>query len=400
MPMNAAVPGTIHVCHVITGLRTGGAEMMLLKLLSASDRTQFAHSVIVVGPMGPIGKRIEGWQVPVYPLNGSVARAPAALWRLGLLARRLCPDVVQGWMYHGNLAASLLSTLAPRCPPVVWGVRQTLYDISKEAVGTALAIRAGARLSWFAQQRVVYNSYVAKAQHCAFGYDPRRAEVIPNGFDTEQFAPSMAKYGALRQELGIPGDAVIIGMIARFHPMKGHIQFIRAAAMLAQSHRLLHFVMAGNGVSADNRAIDRLLVEHDLRDKVSLLGERSDIPMVMPALDILCMPSSWGEGFPNVVGEAMAAEVPCVVTRVGDAPSLVEHTGRIVRTDDVRALADGIAALVEIGADARRQMGGAARRRICEMYALSDVTRRYEHLYCGAVDASRSRAPRNAAAAE
>lgn len=355
--------------------------MMLLKLLSAPASAAMESAVVSLGGETPIGPRITALGVPVLGLGLSRA-APNPLAAVPYLrfVRRFDPDLIQGWMYHGNLAASLAGLGARRRAPVLWNIRQSLYDLSAERWTTAALIRLGARLSHRAAA-IVYNSETSAAQHEALGYAAARRQVIPNGFDCEVFRPSETARRQTRAALGIAEDAVVIGLFARFHPMKDHRGFLEAAGLLAKRHPTVRFLLAGSGIDAQEPALMRLIAEQGLQSQVLLLGERADMAELAAALDIACSASARGEGFANVIGEAMASGVPCVVTDVGDSARIVDATGIVVPAQAPAALARALGDLVDAGPARRRDLGAAARRRIETEFSLPTVAGRYLSLY-------------------
>jgi glycosyltransferase involved in cell wall biosynthesis len=241
-------------------------------------------------------------------------------------------------------------------------------------------IRAGARLSR-RPVRIIFNAAVSRAQHVAFGYDGARSVVIPNGFDTAEFAPCAAERARVRAELDIPADALTVGLVARVHPMKDHATFLQAAKRFGEMHPRSVFVLVGEGADAANRELGALIDRLDLRDRVRLCGRRSDIAAIDNALDIAASSSAWGEAFPNATAEAMACGVPCVVTDVGDAPAIVDDTGEVVPPRDPVALGDAWARLAALGAGARRALGQRARARVIQHYAIDAGARQYANLY-------------------
>lgn len=370
----------MRVLHLITDLTTGGAEMMLYKLVSGLDRDRFDSAVVSLRGRGTMGARIEAAGVPVHAIGFMTpASAPAALARLHRVVRRVKPDAIQGWMPHGNLFAALAGAAFPRTP-VLWNVRCSIDDLAKEKAGTRAAIRAGTVLSGRAR-RIVYNSRVAAEQHEALGYPAAKRCLLPNGFDCDRFRPSPEARAAVRAELGLAESDVVIGQVGRLHPMKGHGTFLRAAGALAARHPSVRFVLAGRGVVPQDAELAALVRDNGLQGRVQLLGEREDTFRLYPALDVATLASSWGEGFPNVVGEAMACGVPCVVTDVGDSAWVVGGHGVVVPPDQPAALAAGWATLVEAGAEGRARLGERARERVVEHFSLERVVAQYEELY-------------------
>ncbi len=367
------------VIFLITGLRTGGAEMMLLKLCSKMDRRRFALSVISLSDKGTVGLSIEALGIPVYTLDMRSSRPSLTGWlRLRKLVLTLRPNLVQGWMYHGNLAASLA---AGNSSPVVWGVRQSLYGLDNERVLTRWVIRLGALMSRRYPRAIVCNSLTSAHHHEEFGFDASRTCIIPNGFDTEVFHPDEYARISIRQELGMVDNVVLIGLIGRYHPMKDHRNFLNAAALLGKKFPDVHFLLAGCEVNADNPALSAMITEFGLSDRVFLLGERKDIPQLNAALDVASSASAWGEGFANVIGEAMSCGVPCVVTDVGDSAWIVGDTGKVVPRQDPVALATAWKSLIILSRDERQALGILARQRVIEKFSLDSVVKQYEDLY-------------------
>lgn len=351
---------------------------MLHKLLSRLDHSRFASAVVSLTPTGRVGARIAGLGIAVESLGMKRGLpSPVALGRLGKVLRRMRPDVVQGWMYHGNVAAWLGRATHAGETPLICSVRHSLADLGGEKRTTRWMIRLGARVSR-SSTAVVYNSDVAARQHEALGYVKDRTVVIPNGFDVETFRPDAGARATLRNELGLGPDTVLIGLIGRYHPVKNHADFIRAGDSLKNTQA--HFVMAGSGVDRRNEELMRRIRAAGLQDRVHLLGERDDMPNVHAALDIATSAST-SEAFPNVIGEAMACGVPCVVTGVGDSAAVVGDTGVVVPPKDPQRLAGGWERLLSVSREERAQLGRRARQRIEQHYSLASVVRQYERLY-------------------
>jgi len=308
----------LKIVQLITGLSTGGAERALYNLLNGGLADHFNSHVISLGDEGSIGPLIKALGVPVTALGMRGGRpSRSGLAKLCRVIRRFQPDLIQGWMYHGNLAATLARTLAPGRPVLAWNIRQTLYDLANEKPMTRQVIRAN-RLFASAPGVLLYNSHLSREQHENFGFSSLNGRVIPNGIDMQQFCYSGEARKRLRSELGIPASALVVGHVARLHPMKDHPAFLRAAVGLALRYPETHFVLSGRDVFLENKTLEPL-VPGQVRDRFHLLGERGDISEIMNAMDIFCLSSAWGEGFPNVIGEAMATGLPCVATDVGDS---------------------------------------------------------------------------------
>lgn len=370
------------IAHIITSLEKHGAQMMLYKVLSSMERSRFDSVVISLADGGALKDKFAALGVAVHSVGMKKGvPTPGSVYRFARLMKQVKPDLVQGWMYHGNLAAQFAAARSPGRIPVVWNIRGSSYNLRDEKPVTAAIIWLGGKLSGLPKV-IINNSLVSAVKHEELlGYRSDKREIIPNGFDTDCFAPSLEARSSLRVELGLSGDALLIGMLARYHPMKDHASFLHAAALLLKGHPQIHFVLSGEGVDRSNEELRGLIERLSIAERIHLLGERNDMNRIAAALDIVALSSAYGEGFPNVVGEAMACGVPCVVTDVGDSAFVVGATGRAVPPRNASALTSACRELVEMGAESRQELGQAARRRVLENFSIEAIAHKYETLY-------------------
>lgn len=369
------------ILHVIPTLKVGGAEMMLARLLPSLDRRQFTTGVVALDDGGSLGDELIKQGITVYTLGKPLGAfpTPADIHRLAGFCRAFQPDIVHGWLYRANIAAHLAALFVDLRLPVIWSIHYAIESLAAERWRTRAVVLAGTPLSRLASG-IVFVSERSLRQHRLFGYDLRRGIVIPNGFDTMTFEPDLVAPAALRAELGLDSSHRLIGMMARYHPVKNHRGFLEAAAMLTATDPRVHFVLAGGNVTTDNPDISRLVTELGLTGRVHLLGLRHDMPRLLAGLDLLTTASTT-EAFPLVVGEAMACGTACVVTDVGDSAELVGETGLIVPPADPAALAHAWQCLLAEEPTALARRGRAARARIIERYSLPVVVDRYAALY-------------------
>jgi len=213
------------------------------------------------------------------------------------------------------------------------------------------------------------------------GYNPRRWEVIPNGFEIERYKPDIEARSRFRLSLGLNESTPIIGMIARYDPMKDHANLFAAARKLNDVLPDVCFVLVGKGMDEGNNDIKEMIQKNGLGGRRIFHGERVDAPDIFPAFDINTLSSSFGESFPNVLGEAMACGVPCVSTNVGDSAYIIGDTGKVVPSRNSEALAQAWFELLSIAPEQRSELGLKARKRIKRKFSISNVAQRYERLY-------------------
>ena len=377
----ASRSGPPRIVHVINSLQMGGAESMLARLVEARD-SPFQNVVLPLRGGGGVEQRVRRTGTLVPPLGVDGAALLTAPLRLARRLRDLRPDLIQGWLPQSNVAVVAAARLAGLRVPVLWNVRWTLYDFQHERLRHRMLLQFSGLIAGSAR-RIIFNARAAVAQHERIGYPPHKAVVIPNGFDLSALRPDEQAREAVRSELGIPRDAVVLGLFARYHPMKAHAVSLKAAARLISTGIDAYFLYAGSGVDRSNGALLQLVADFGLGERVRLLGERQDVERLFAALDIYWM-SSWahgrGEGFPNTVAEAMSCGVPCVVTSVGEAPEIVADTGRVVAPDDPSAMADAAAELLA-NPEHLKFLGRKARRRVERYYAIDAILRQYWDLY-------------------
>jgi glycosyltransferase involved in cell wall biosynthesis len=370
---------TALVAHLITGLGTGGAERQLARL-AATGGGEFTHMVISMTDLGPVGEQMRRAGIEVHALGMRRGRiSPSGVGRLVGLLRRSRPVLLQTWLYHADLLGVLAAPLAG-VGTVVWNLRCSDMDFARYSRLSALVVRLSARLSGL-PAAVVHNSQAGRRAHERLGYHPRRWQYIANGFDTEDFRPDPEARSHVRSELGIGADAPLVGLMARYDPMKDHATFLSAASRLAAHDPTVHFVLAGAGVEPGNADLERQIATEGLQGKVSLLGRRDDMPRLCAGLDLAVSSSAFGEGFPNSLGEALACGVCCVATDVGDAAEIIAEAGRTVPARDPAALADAMAEMLAMPSDQREALGRQARARVAQDYGIAAIVGRYAALY-------------------
>tara|TARA_B100001778_G_C18604478_1_gene639062 strand:+ start:4057 stop:5223 length:1167 start_codon:yes stop_codon:yes gene_type:complete len=370
----------IKITHIITGLNTGGAERALYNLLASDFGSKYDCSVISLIDEGTYGTKIRALGVPVYVLN---MRADFSIFNSIILLRniikKIAPDILQGWMYHGNLAATIARYFCDEASILAWNIRHSLYELKTENFKTRLIIKANKIFSRRANA-IFYNSRVSKSQHENFGFDHKNSVYNPNGFDIDILSPSEEKRRIVRGKLRISDNDIVIGHVARYHPMKDHASFIKAAIMAMSERSDLVVLMIGRGVKANTSFLLSDLPE-TLITRFHFLGERSDVYDLMQSMDGFCLSSAWGEGFPNVLGEAMSVGIPCITTDIAESSEVVGNTGIVVPPSDPEKLAEALLTFLNLSTSKKFALGQAARRRIKENYLMRINIECYEATY-------------------
>jgi len=353
----------MRVVLLIRCLVRGGAERQLVTLAKGLRRLGHEVSVVVFYDQGDLKAELEACAVPVENLDkrGRWDVLPF-LWRLRSRLRALRPDVVYGCLAGANICAVVVRPFLPVRPAVAIRIAASFVNLADYDLTARLSYWIEARIARFSDV-VIANSRKGARHAVDRGFPASRMMVVPNGFDTQYFKRDPRGRTAFRRCWNVPDGCRLIGLVARLDPIKDHQTFLDAAARTAARRDDVRFVCVGAGEAAHERQLRAAADRLGLSERLVWAGETRDLPAVYSALDLATC-SSYGEGMPNVVGEAMACEVPCVVTDVGDAAWLVGETGEVVPPRCPAALADGWDRMLERIDRQGRETGRRARQRI------------------------------------
>lgn len=359
------------ILFIIRSLDCGGAERQLTLL--ADSLAVRGHDVqIAVFYSGGMRERdLAESRVKLIPLKKrSRTDVIGVTLRLRRLIADLNPDIVHGYLTAGNLAA-LTARLTRGNAKAIWAVRDSNMDLSRYGAMTRSASAIAAALSRLADG-VIANSAAGMNYAIASGYPGERTIHIANGIDVEKFSPDSAAGEQFRAGIGIGRSTRLIGLAGRLDPMKDHPNFLTAAAHVAPVRNDTHFVCVGSGSAEYAQSLRELASSKGLDGRITWLPSASDMRAVYSGLDVFCLSSRFGEGFPNVLGEAMACSRPCVATDVGDSAYVAGAAARIVPPNDPRGLAQAILADLDRGARPE------ARERIVENFSVAQMVGRTE----------------------
>lgn len=385
LDVSGVVRKAVIVTHIIIGLNVGGAELMLKRLIeSHRERPDIEHSIISLTDMGVLGEQLTKQGVAVYCLGmSSIMKGPVTFFKLRKLLRELRPDVVHTWMYH----ADLLGALAARSiglRQIVWCIRST--DIKKGGSKVTLIIRKlCALLSGWLPRVIVCAADASRKVHEAVGYASNKMQVIPNGFELAKLLPAGSNDTHIRDELGISKACTLVVSVGRYNPVKDHKTFIEAAGKVATQRNDVRFMLVGRDLEYSNSQLMALINATGQADTFYLLGERNDVPACLQASDVFCL-HSVTEGFPNVLGEAMAVGLPCIATDVGDAAYLLDNPEWIVPAASPSQLADKLDIILSLSTTDREVLGQTSANRIREHFTMDVISRRYFDLYTSLID--------------
>ena len=324
------------IVHIIIGLNTGGAELMLKKLIDATYQ-DFDYTVVSLTDLGVIGPLLKEDGITVHTLGlKNVLLMPFVFIKLVFLLLKIKPDVVQTWMYHADFLGGLAAKLTG-VKKIIWGIRSTNIEHNGSKI-TLLIRKMCAFLSYCIPDKIICAANASKEAHVKVGYDSSKMVVIPNGFDTEKIKFSAEGRASVRNELNIPSDAVVIGSVGRFNPVKNHKLFVDAALYALEKNSNIYFLMVGRDVDISNPFFYELLATSKFKENFKLVGEQKNVIPYYSAMDVFCL-HSLSEGFPNVLAEAMSVGLASITTNVGDALFLISSSGITIDSFEAKALA-------------------------------------------------------------
>jgi glycosyltransferase involved in cell wall biosynthesis len=303
----------------------------------------------------------------------SILTVPLALYNIVRIFRKVRPNSVFTWMYHADLLGGLAAYFCG-IKNIIWGIRNTQIP-QKGITVTSSAIKICSLLSYHIPRKIICCAEAAKLAHIELGYCSEKMLVISNGYDLSSFKPSAQIRSKVRIELGLNDKIVVIGTIGRFDVLKDFHNFVKAASIVSKSISDVRFFMIGRGLEVSNHELMSWINETECADSFILFGECQPHDL-LAAMDLYCLPSK-AEGFPNVVAEAMAMKVPCVVTDVGDAALIVQNSGEVVSAMNSQELADALIRMLKLDSIERNKLGNNARSLIESKYSIERIAEEY-----------------------
>tara|TARA_Y100000591_G_C21849848_1_gene711000 strand:+ start:487 stop:1614 length:1128 start_codon:yes stop_codon:yes gene_type:complete len=374
----------ISVLHIITGLKIGGAENALYRLVTNFEKENYTHRVISLTSGGTLLKQFEEAKVEVTQFD--FKKNPLKqFWKLSIYIKSLKPDIVNTWMYHANIIGGIAARFAG-IKKIIWGLRTT--DANKGSkIFTKVIRRIGGFLSYPIPKIIICVADAAKQSHIKIGYSAKKMIIINNGFDIYDLKFREKSRQNFRTELGYKPNHVVVGSVGRFNKAKDHRNFIKAAGIAAKKNSNIRFLIIGKGISKKNKELFDWIKTENIQKKINLMEERTDISICLSSMDVFCLHSS-REGFPNALAEAMLVGLPCVSTNVGDVDLLLNDIGIVVKKEDSFSLAQGILKLVLLDHKEKEAIASRSRKRICDNFSIKEICNQYESAYSSVLNGS------------
>jgi glycosyltransferase involved in cell wall biosynthesis len=367
----------VRLLFFIGGLGTGGAERQFTQI--ASGLALRGHEVLMA-TLYPGGQNWDWLKekntVKLYHFFDRKPNSKLEIaWQINQSSKLLKElvfrkkvSIVYSALYLSNLIA-WFAVRKLKETSQVWGIRSSNMKLNwKRNIPFHIC-------SWVSSSvpMIIANSNAGLAFHESKGYQAKQHITIHNGIDTNRYYFDAAGRHRVRSEFNVKNKEYLIGLVSRIDPMKGHPTFLKAAAKASHEINNLRFICVGGGPKKYYDELKKLASDLGLDSSLYWAGERLDTPAVYSALDIATLPSSYGEGFPNIVGEAMACSIPCVVTDVGDSSYVLGDTGFVVEPGNPDKLSEAWIRLLGLNIHERIDMGEKARERIESQFTINSA---------------------------
>jgi glycosyltransferase involved in cell wall biosynthesis len=364
-PAMAAEEQRFKILFVITHLGRGGAERQMILL--ASGLQERGHRVAIAllddeGDLAQEARELNIDLIPVYQAKRRI-RLPKVL-RFIAAARRFDPDVVHPYLPRDNARVTLVKPFL-KGAKLVWGIRSSNMDWSQYGRKASLMWPVVVRLSPKADL-IIANSWSGAEHHIEQGFPKDRIVVIPNGIDTERFSPDPESGKKFRAQNGIPFDVPLIGVLGRFDPKKGQHLFPEILSLVRERHPDVWGVLVGKHTEQQKSTLLGVAEDFCLGERFKIITASSEPWAVINALDVLLVPSLFGEGFPNVIGEAIACGTPVAAFDVGDAARILEGYTEVAPPSDLREITNRASCVIAEAARMKVPLGSDSVRNLID----------------------------------
>ena len=368
----------MRILHVINGLDDGGAEGVLYRICTYDKEHE--HIVLSMQGLGKYGELLIHQGVEVRELNISTFKTlPYATLKFRKVLKETKPDLIQTWMYHANIFAGVLAKIFCYKKPVVWNIRCTIMKLVESGLTTYILIYLGSILSYFIPDCIIVCGNSVKLDHQGIGYKLSKIKTIENGFDLEYFKPPK-KSQNINNSFYTKG--LIVGVLGRFHPQKNHDLAIKACSIAISKNINLKLYLAGSGMTADESELNKSIRKNRMETFTEFFGALKDVRVFFKEIDVLLLSSKFGEGFPNVLAEAMAYGIPCIATSIGDSKKIIGQTGWVVSNHKPKEIVSAFEEILDMKKNKSWQkMKNSARQRIEQNFSISKMVISYSNCW-------------------
>ncbi|MCB9030490.1 MAG: glycosyltransferase [Deltaproteobacteria bacterium] len=332
----------MRIVLLTSSLNIGGAQTQLMLLAEGLKSKGHAVHVISYNPARELSKNLTQSDISFTVIERK------GRWEFWSFLKTLSaeinsfkPDCVYSFLLGPNVILSLIKNRLNGAK-IIWGIRASDMDFSKYHFSEQFTFFISRLLSRRADL-IISNSNAGMKHHVAYGYPRDKFKVVHNGVDHSKYKPDKTSGLRVRQELGLSEKHLVIGTVARIDPMKGYDTLIGAAKNLCHTYPQLRFVCLGGGDKLLKQKLQNTVVEQELERFFIWIDKFDDLNAFYNALDLLVLPSSYGEGFSNVLVEAALCEIPAIATNCGDSLEILKDQNTIVQRKNPDSLSIAIA---------------------------------------------------------
>jgi glycosyltransferase involved in cell wall biosynthesis len=365
----------IKVLHIISGLKIGGTEKFLVNYIIKSSSI-YEHEIISLSEKGKMTILLDQYNIKYKTLNFK-KNFLFSFFKLISIIKVSKPHKVQTWLYHANFIGGLASFFAGN-NKIFWSLRGTSIPQSFFSF-SYLVILLGSFFSYFIPKVIICNGNSVKNFHIKLFYCKKKIGIIHNGFDPNiKFKENLYIKSYINS---LPKNSIIIGAAGRYDKLKDYPNLFEAYSQISKNYKNIYFLFAGRNMNLNNFQINKLITKNNLLEKnIKFFDELDDLNYFFSVLDIFCL-SSYKEGFPNVLCEAMINEVPCVSTNCGEVSLILENVGQIVPSKNSKALSVALEKYIQLNNSQRKAIGNLSKKRIKEKFLISECVNKYDNLY-------------------
>ncbi len=355
-------------------------QSLFMPLLTRLPRPRVKSQVACLSPGAIPSAVLRQNGVPTFDIALSRKQfSPGAVKELLEATRQFRPDVIQAWGHTAQIVSSFVRKRCDWKPRLVWSVVDTTPLPKNAGMIDRQKLKYAARFSSRAD-RIVYTSESGASQHRRVGFPDGEHVMIPPGVDATRFKPDFAARRKLREQLSLPGETFVVGMVAPFQPEYDHASLIKAVGELVKTNPNISVVLAGHGVQKGNAPLMALVGGGSMATRVHLLGEWSDISALYNACDVVCSSALNDQSRMNLV-MAMLCGVPCVATGMGAQGEVIAQHGVALEPGSSAAFVKGINRIMQLTPEKRTQLAQGARKHALANYVYVRSLQKYLQLY-------------------